>query len=127
MCLVSDSLRATGLGEGEFLLGAHGSGQRVIVEDGVAKLPDRTAFAGSVATAERLVRTMCVDVGLPLTDAVRMMTVNPARVVGLQASKGKIAAGFDADLVVFDSNFVVEHVIVAGDLIAKLSERKGTL
>ena len=70
---------------------------------------------------------MCVDVGLPLTDAVRMMTVNPARVVGLQASKGKIAAGFDADLVVFDSNFVVEHVIVAGDLIAKLSERKGTL
>lgn len=118
ICLVSDSLRATGLGEGEFLLGAHGSGQRVIVEDGVAKLPDRTAFAGSVATAERLVRTMCVDVGIPLTDAVRMMTVNPARVVGLQARKGKIAAGFDADLVVFDSNFVVEHVMVAGNLAA---------
>lgn len=117
MCLVSDSLRATGLGEGEFLLGANETGQRVIVEDGVAKLPDRTAFAGSIATGERLVRTMHVDVGLPLTDAVRMMTVNPARIAGCAATKGKIAGGFDADLVVFDSDFVVELVMVAGKTI----------
>lgn len=119
MCLVSDSLRATGLGEGEFLLGANETGQRVIVEDGVAKLPDRSAFAGSIATGERLVRTMHMDVGLPLTDAVRMMTVNPAKIAGLSTRKGKIACGFDADIVVFSPNFVVEHVMVAGSYIIR--------
>lgn len=117
ICLVSDSLRATGLGEGEFLLGANETGQRVIVEDGVAKLPDRSAFAGSVASGIQLVRTMHVEVELPLTEAVRMMTVNPARIVGLANKKGKIAPGYDADLVVFDTDFTVQQVMVSGTLV----------
>jgi N-acetylglucosamine-6-phosphate deacetylase len=117
ICLVSDSLRATGLGEGEFLLGANKTGQRVIVEDGVAKLPDRSAFAGSVASGIQLVRTMHVEVELPLTEAVRMMTVNPARIVGLANRKGKIAPGYDADLVVFDTDFTVQQVMVSGTLV----------
>ena len=117
ICLVSDSLRATGLGEGEFLLGANETGQRVIVEDGVAKLPDRSAFAGSVASGIQLVRTMHVEVELPLAEAVRMMTVNPARIVGLANRKGKIAPGYDADLVVFDTDFTVQQVMVSGTLV----------
>lgn len=117
ICLVSDSLRATGLGEGEFLLGANESGQRIIVEDGVAKLPDRSAFAGSVASGIQLIRTMHVDVELPLTDAIRMMTVNPARIVGLAHKKGKIAPGYDADLVVFDGDFTIKQVVVSGSIV----------
>ncbi|MGE0074407.1 MAG: N-acetylglucosamine-6-phosphate deacetylase [Sphaerochaetaceae bacterium] len=117
MCLVSDSLRATGLGEGEFLLGANETGQRIVVEDGVAKLPDRSAFAGSVASGIQLVRTMHVEVEVPLAEAVRMMTVNPARIVGLADRKGKIAPGYDADLVVFDGDFTVKQVVVSGTIV----------
>lgn len=117
MCLVSDSLRATGLGEGEFLLGANETGQRIVVEDGVAKLPDRSAFAGSVASGIQLVRTMHVEAEVPLADAVRMMTVNPARIAGFANRKGKIAPGYDADLVVFDGDFTVKQVVVSGTIV----------
>ena len=58
-------------------LGSLTNGQKVIIEDGVAKMPDRSAFAGSVATTDRLVRTMVQLAGIPLTDAIRMMTLTP--------------------------------------------------
>lgn len=57
IALVTDSMRAAGMGEGESILGCLKDGQKVIVEDGVAKAPDSLSFAGSVATADRLVRT----------------------------------------------------------------------
>jgi N-acetylglucosamine-6-phosphate deacetylase len=60
---------------------------------------------------------MHVEVELPLTEAVRMMTVNPARIVGLANRKGKIAPGYDADLVVFDTDFTVQQVMVSGTLV----------
>ena len=56
--LCTDSMRGAGMPDGESILGSLEKGQKVIIEDGVAKLPDRTAFAGSVATTDRLVRTM---------------------------------------------------------------------
>ena len=65
-------MRAAGMPEGPSVLGSLKDGLDVIVEGGVAKLPDRSAFAGSVATADRLVRTM-VAAGIPLVDVVRMM------------------------------------------------------
>jgi N-acetylglucosamine-6-phosphate deacetylase len=71
-------MRAAGLPEGESILGSLKNGQKVIVEDGVAKLMDRTAFAGSVATADRLVQTMITLADVPLIDAVKMMTATPA-------------------------------------------------
>ena len=58
ICLVTDSMRAAGMPDGEYLLGSKQTGGILaIVEDEIAKLPDRSAFAGSVATADRLVRT----------------------------------------------------------------------
>jgi N-acetylglucosamine-6-phosphate deacetylase len=57
ICLVTDSMRAAGMPDGEYILGSLRTDQKVVVEDGVAKLPDRSAFAGSVATADRLVKT----------------------------------------------------------------------
>lgn len=116
ICLVTDSMRAAGLPEGESILGSLKNGERVIVEDGVAKLPDRTAFAGSVATADRLVRTM-VDLGdIPLVEAVRMMTYTPARVLGEEKRKGSLAPGKDGDVVVFDEGIQIRMVIVKGGI-----------
>ena len=85
-----------------------------IIEDGVCKLLDRSAFAGSIATADVLLRVLTGEVGIPFADAVRLITLNPARMMGLSA-KGDIKAGYDADLVVFDRDVNVKHVFAMGD------------
>ena len=89
----------------------------VIVEDGVAKLPDRSSFAGSVATTDRLVRNMVQMAEVPLTDAVRMMSRTPASILGIENRKGSLEAGKDADIVIFDDDIRVSHTIVNGTLI----------
>ena len=86
-----------------------------IIEDGVCKLRDRSAFAGSIATADSLVRTMINDVGVPICDAVRMISKNPARLFGL--NKGELARGLDADILIFDGEINVRGVIVNGNKI----------
>ncbi|MCD8029340.1 MAG: N-acetylglucosamine-6-phosphate deacetylase [Bacteroides sp.] len=114
IALVTDSMRAAGMPEGKSILGSLTHGQEVIVEDGVAKMPDRQAFAGSVATADRLVRNMYQVAGQPLTDAVRMMTLTPATLMGIDHRKGKIAPGYDADIIIFNKNIHVTHTFVQG-------------
>lgn len=115
--LVTDSMRAAGMPEGPSILGGLADGQPVIVEDGVAKLLDRSAFAGSVATADRLVRTMVREAGCSIPEAVRMMTENPARVMGIARRKGSILPGKDADIVIFDDDIRVRKTIIAGKTI----------
>ena len=115
--LVTDSMRAAGMPEGQSILGGLADGQPVIVEDGVAKLLDRSAFAGSVATADRLVRTMVREAGCSIPEAVRMMTENPARVMGIARRKGSILPGKDADIVIFDDDIHVRKTIIAGKTI----------
>ncbi len=115
--LVTDSMRAAGMGDGESILGSRKDGQRVLVEDGVAKLPDRTAFAGSVATADRCVRTFRDLAEIPLVEAVAMMTDIPARVLGIDNHKGAIQVGKDADIVIFDQAIHVKHTISKGNVI----------
>jgi N-acetylglucosamine-6-phosphate deacetylase len=114
--LCTDSMRAAGMPDGEYILGSLERGQPVIVEDGVAKLPDRSAFAGSVATTDRLVRTMIELAELSLPEAVGMITKNPARILGL-SSKGAIVPGMDADLVIFDEKISVNITIVNGKIV----------
>jgi len=117
--LVSDSMRAAGMPEGESIIGGLSDGQRVIVEDGVAKLPDRASFAGSVATADRLVRNMIKLAGAPITDAVRMMTSTPASIIGVRKEKGALSPGLDADIVIFDENVNVSCTVVGGTVAYK--------
>ncbi len=112
--LVTDSMRAAGMPEGPSILGGLADGQEVIVEDGVAKLLDRSAFAGSVATTDRLVRTMVTLGGCSIPEAVKMITVNPAKVMGVFSTKGSLEAGKDADIVVFDDNINIRRTIIAG-------------
>ena len=113
-CLVTDSMRGAGLPDGsESIIGSIANGQRVIIEDGVAKMPDRTAFAGSVATADRLLRTMVNLAEVPLCDAVKMLTETPARIQGL-SDRGTLDAGKRADIVLFDDGLQILRTVVGG-------------
>ena len=88
ICLISDAIRFAGLGdqanvwEGKI---------PYVIEDGVAKLADRSAFAGSIATADQLLKRT-VGAGIPLKDVVTMLTATPAKVMGL-TEYGVIAPG----------------------------------
>lgn len=113
VCLVTDAMRGAGMEEGESELGRKGESMACIIEDGVAKLPDRTSFAGSVATADRLVRTMIQKAEVPIWEAVGMITENPAKVLGL-SKKGLLDAGYDADILIFDENINIKKVFVMG-------------
>lgn len=111
MCLVTDSIRF-GAMEGE-VIDPSASGESYIIEDGVAKLPDRSAFAGSIATADVLVRTCVKKADIPLTEAVKMMSKVPCEIMKL-SGKGELKAGYDADIVIFDDDIKMKNVIVGG-------------
>ena len=88
------------------------SGTEFIVEDGVCKLMDKSAFAGSVATANTLIKTLYRDCKMDIVSAVNMLTKTPARL--LQINKGEIALGKDADFAVFNESVDVSAVFVGG-------------
>ena len=111
--LCTDSMRAAGQDVRESFLGTIEDPTPVVVEDGVAKLLSREAFAGSIATTDRLVRTM-MNVGVSLPDAVKMVTVNPLRMMNVGANKGEIKIGYDADICIFDDGINVSQVFVGG-------------
>lgn len=117
VALITDAMRAAGMPPGESMLGSLTNGLKVIVEDGVAKLPDRSSFAGSVATADRLVRNMVTLADVPVPDAVRMMTSTPARIAGVGHTKGSLARGMDADVVIFDEGINVGMTMVKGKVV----------
>lgn len=106
--LITDSLMAAG---SKSTCGTMGN-ISYIIEDGVCKLPDRSAFAGSIATTDRLLRN-AVSAGLPLCDAVRMLGENPAGLFSLDC--GAIAQGRDADLIICDGDLNVKKVILKGE------------
>ncbi|PNV63901.1 N-acetylglucosamine-6-phosphate deacetylase [Clostridium sp. chh4-2] len=112
--LITDAQRFAGwkVKEGEVV---YAGGTAMIYKDGVMKLPDESAFAGSVATTDRLLRTV-VDAGIPLKDGVRMLTDTPAHRIGLK-NKGRIQAGFDADLLILDDNFFPVFIMAKGNIV----------
>ena len=117
IALITDAMRGAGTTSKRSILGNLSTGLEVIIEDGVAKLPDRTAFAGSVATTNRLVRTMRKLADIALVDAVKMATITPARIMGVHDKKGELAVGKDADIVLFDEEIEIEKTIVQGSIV----------
>jgi N-acetylglucosamine-6-phosphate deacetylase len=117
IALITDAMRAAGMPPGESLLGSRQNGLKVIVEDGVAKLPDRSAFAGSVATADRLVRTMIQTAGIPLAEVIKMMSYTPARILQLHHKKGSLERDKDADVVVFDPSITIKMTLIKGVIV----------
>lgn len=112
--LVTDGISASGVEENDGKQYYSQMGKPIVVEDGVAKVPSREVFAGSIATTDRLVRTMKNLGEVPMWEAVKMASATPARYFGIFDEKGSIAEGKDADLVVFDENVNVSAVFIGG-------------
>lgn len=112
--LVTDSMRGAGLPDGPSILGSLKDGVPVILDGGIAKLTDLSAFAGSVATTDRLVRVMVEKAGLEIPEAVAMVTENVAKLYNIFDTVGSLDAGKRADLVVFDDSIQVQRVYVSG-------------
>ena len=87
---------------------------RMIVEDGVCKLADRSALTGSIASGIRLIQVMAEKAGVSVADAVRMAATNPARLMGIDDRVGSIERGKAADLILFDENFRLQSVWIGG-------------
>lgn len=118
VALVTDSMRGAGMPDGLSILGSRKTGQQVLLEDGVAKLMDRSAFAGSVATTDRLVRNMVRLAHASLIDAIKMATQTPAKIMKLN-DRGTLREGLRADIVIFDEDISVSRTIVNGRTVYK--------
>ena len=117
IALITDSMRAAGMPGAKSRVGSLANGQEVLIEDGVAKMPDRSCLAGSIATADCLVRTMLRLAGTPLPETIQMMTSTPANIMGIGRTKGTLAKGKDADVVIFDQDVNVRMTMVNGRVI----------
>ncbi|MBQ3729621.1 MAG: N-acetylglucosamine-6-phosphate deacetylase [Spirochaetales bacterium] len=113
----SDSMRGAGMPDGPSILGPKHNGTACIIEDGIAKMPDRTCFAGSVATGDRLARTLHKIVGLEMDEVSRILCLQPAELIGMEKEIGSIEAGKKADLVVCNDNIDIKEVYIGGKAI----------
>ena len=111
MCAITDALACAASDSKEAF------DPRVIIEDGVCKLADHSALAGSVATMDRLIRTMVQKADIPLADAVRMVSETPARIMGVYDRKGSLQKGKDADIIVMDEDLKIRAVWAMGKLV----------
>lgn len=113
MILISDSMRATGLEDGEYDLG----GQNVIVRGNLATLADGT-IAGSATDLAACLAWAVQEAGVPLASAVKAATANPARAIGIDGERGSIEVGKVADAVLLNKETLeVEHVVLRGSLL----------
>ena len=108
--LVTDAMRAAGLEDGEYSLG----GQKVIVKGGEARL-ETGSLAGSTLTLNRAVKNMYNSTDLELNSIIKMVTLNPAKLLGVENKKGKIENNYDADLVLMNKNLEVQKVFIKGE------------
>ena len=111
LAIVSDATPGAGLPEGaRFRMG----GMEYEVHDGVGMLLDRTAFAGSTTLLNRMLPVLIDVVGVPLVEAVRMASLTPAKIIGVDARKGSLQVGKDADIAIFEDDFSAWGVLSAG-------------
>lgn len=106
--LVSDSMAACGMPDGDYQLG----GRTVQVREGIARLPDGTLAGSSASLLDNLRRA--VDFGIPLAAAVRAAAANPARIIGLEGKVGSLAAGSQTDILILDRQLNVVRVLLRG-------------
>ncbi|MCE2615794.1 MAG: N-acetylglucosamine-6-phosphate deacetylase [Phocaeicola sp.] len=111
MCLITDAL-APAASES-----THAFDPRVIIEDGVCKLADRSALTGSIATMDRLIRTVATETNILLEDVVRMASETPAKIMGVYDRKGSLQKGKDADILILDNKLQVAGVWQMGHLV----------
>jgi len=115
LILVSDSLRPAGLQVTESYSGEQIPENRIIIEDGVAKLPDRSFFAGSIALGDTLLKTGVNYFEFGLANTIRMMTENPADLLG-RKDIGRIDKGCKANLVILNQELKIQNVLFNGKI-----------
>src|SRR6266446_417279 len=103
--LISDGISATGMPDGEYMLG----GLEVTVSGGVCRSSAEGRLAGSTLTLDRALRNV-VQLGIPLNDVVRMLTLNPATLLGIEFKKGALRTGADADIVLLNEGLELARV-----------------
>lgn len=111
LCVISDATSGAGLPEGTRYQMA---GMEYEVHDGVGMMLDRSAFGGSTTLLSQMIPVLTNVVGIPLVEALRMVTLNPARVIGADDRKGSLKPGKDADLVIFEPDFTVWRTMIGG-------------
>ncbi|MCX6356262.1 MAG: amidohydrolase family protein, partial [Candidatus Aureabacteria bacterium] len=111
--LVTDCMEALGMVGGEEM---RIGGRAITVRGGAPQLDDGT-LCGSILTMNRAVENIIAFTGMPVADAVRLATMNPARAIGIEARKGTLAPGKDADLVIFDEAFDIKTAIIGGSIV----------
>ncbi len=114
VCLVTDAMRAAGTDLTESYLGKKEPENRVIIEDGVAKLPDRSFFAGSIGTMDRALRFAIKTAGMPCHIASQLLSLTPSKLMRIDDKKGSIALGKDADFVLMDEELKIKTVYIGG-------------
>jgi N-acetylglucosamine-6-phosphate deacetylase len=112
LAVITDAMEATGLGDGEFALGAH----RVFVRKDIARLKNGT-LAGSTLTMDAAFRNIIAATGCSLAEAAQMCATTPAAAIGVGDRIGQITLGYDADLVILDQALHVAHTIVGGRIV----------
>lgn len=112
---ISDSMRGAGSDSGPSILGPKNNGTPVVIKDGVAYLEDLSCFAGSVATGIRLVKTLSSLVGLSLPEVFRASSLIPASLLKMDSEIGSIEIGKWADFILFDDDFNLDSVYIAGE------------
>ncbi|MFQ5795995.1 MAG: N-acetylglucosamine-6-phosphate deacetylase [Candidatus Bipolaricaulia bacterium] len=108
--LVTDAVAATGMKPGRYRLGEF----EVVTDERSVRLEDGT-LAGNLLPMDRLVKNMVELIGIGIPQVVRMVSLNPARLLGIDDRTGSIEIGKDADIVIFDDRFVVHHTLIAGE------------
>lgn len=117
--LVSDAIPAAGKPEGSYEF----AGKKINIKGGKAFLDDGT-IAGSCLTMDLAIKNMIELAEIPIASAVRMGTLNPARVLRKDVNKGIIAVGKDADLVVLNRNYEVEMTMLQGEVVYNKNDAK---
>jgi N-acetylglucosamine-6-phosphate deacetylase len=98
--------------------GIHRIGEvEAVVENGIARLKDNSAYAGSVTTMDVCVRNGISQVGLSLVEAIRMSSFTPAKIIGVDDRKGSLEKGKDADIAIFNNEIRVVRTICRGIII----------
>jgi N-acetylglucosamine-6-phosphate deacetylase len=117
IALITDAMRGAAMPNGTYKLGNIHTGMDVKVEGEVAKLMDDSAFAGSTATTNRLIKTMTNIAEVSLVDAVSMLTSTPARILNIGHQIGSLKKGMDADIVMFNQDLEINRTISKGNTI----------
>ena len=112
---ISDSMRGAGFESGDSILGPKNNGTPVVIEDGVAKLSDRSCFAGSIATGIRLVKTLATLAEENMVSVFKTVSYNPARIIGMEKEIGSLEEGKYADFIIFDDEYKLDSVYISGE------------